>query len=64
VPLEIKEKLRAEGSENSLREIKVLERLSNTPFGRNTRTGNFRFDAFRVPNYNIPDLTDFQVSIL
>jgi hypothetical protein len=64
VPLDVKERLKAQGTEHAFRRIKTLERLSITPFGRNTKCGNFRFDANRVPNYNIPDLTDFEVNIL
>jgi large subunit ribosomal protein L41 len=63
IPLDLKERLKAEGSEHSLRRINTLKRLSITPFGRSTNTGNFKFDAFRVPNYNIPDLTEFPVKI-
>jgi hypothetical protein len=63
VPLDLKEKLKKQGTDNALRRINTLERLSTKPFGKGTKCGNFRFDAFRVPNYNIPDLTDVQVMI-
>jgi large subunit ribosomal protein L41 len=62
IPLDVKEKLRDDGSNEAMRKINVLTRLSTTPFGKFTRRGNFRFDTHRVPNYNVPDMTDFQVN--
>lgn len=56
-----KESLKAEGSDKSWRKIHAIERLSNTPFGVSTHKGKFTPNWRNVPNYNIPDLTYFQL---
>ena len=47
------------GEEGHLR-IRETERLSQRPFGSFDET-KFRFNIEKVPFYNIPDLTDFEV---
>ena len=59
--LRIKEQLKKTGTENSWRKIKAIERLSISPYGSTTSRGHFRLDPKRIPNYNIPDLTDFKL---
>ena len=49
------------GYEGELR-IKDTERSSNRPFGRHNTKGRFEFQIEKVPFYNIPDLTGFNVS--
>jgi hypothetical protein len=48
------------GYEGELR-IKESERLSERPFGEHTRKGRFILDIDKVPFYNIPDLTGFNL---
>jgi len=55
------EQLKQDGSEKSMRKIKALERISNRPFGHITTRGRFIRDTRKIPNYNIPDLTDFEL---
>ena len=50
------------GYEGELR-IKDTERASSRPFGEHTNKGRFRFKIEKVPFYNIPDLTGFNVSV-
>ena len=42
--------------------IRETERLSIRPFGRMTSKASFVMDVDKVPFYNIPDLTGFEVS--
>ena len=49
------------GYEGELR-IKDTERVSNRPFGKLDNRGRFKFQIEKVPFYNIPDLTGFNVS--
>ena len=53
--------LKQMGYEGELR-IKDTERASNRPFGQHNSKGRFRFKIEKVPFYNIPDLTGFNVS--
>ena len=53
--------LKKMGYEGELR-IKDTERSSNRPFGRHNTRGRFEFQIEKVPFYNIPDLTGFNVS--
>ena len=48
------------GYEGELR-IKDTERSSNRPFGQVDNKGRFRFAIEKVPFYNIPDLTGFDL---
>ena len=48
------------GYEGELR-IKDTERASNRPFGHIDNRGRFKFAIEKVPFYNIPDLTGFQL---
>jgi len=41
--------------------IHLLERESPYPFGTFTRKSRFRFDKTKVPVYNVPDLTGFEL---
>lgn len=43
--------------------IRETERLSIRPFGRMTSKARFVMDVDKVPFYNIPDLTGFEVSV-
>ena len=52
--------LKAMGYEGELR-IKDTERSSNRPFGQVDNKGRFRFAIEKVPFYNIPDLTGFDL---
>merc|ERR1712232_585717 len=60
IPLNIKQKLLSRGQEG-MAQIKTLEKNSHYPFGRVSRHGNFIFDQSRVPNFNVPDLTGFEL---
>ena len=53
--------LKKMGYEGELR-IKDTERASSRPFGDHNTKGRFRFKIEKVPFYNIPDLTGFNVS--
>ena len=53
--------LKAMGYEGELR-IKDTERASQRPFGKVDQKGRFKFSIDKVPFYNIPDLTGFDVS--
>ena len=35
--------------------------MNDRPFGRHTTKGKFRFDIYKVPFYNVPDLTGFKL---
>ena len=48
------------GYEGELR-IRETERLSERPFGQVSRKGRFTLDIEKVPIYNIPDLTGFNL---
>merc|ERR1719362_2372865 len=52
--------LKKMGYEGELR-IKDTERASNRPFGHMDQRGRFRFAIEKVPFYNIPDLTGFNL---
>ena len=53
--------LKKMGYEGELR-IKDTERASSRPFGIIDKKGRFKFHIEKVPFYNIPDLTGFNVS--
>ena len=55
--------LQKQGYEGELR-IKDTERASMRPFGALDTKGRFKFAVEKVPFYNIPDLTGFNVSII
>jgi hypothetical protein len=59
VKLELYTKLKESKTEIDKRKLAFLEGNSNTPYGKSTRTGNFKFDFNRVPIYNIPDVNNF-----
>ena len=61
MPLKKRLDLKKMGYEGELR-IKDTERTSNRPFGQHNSKGRFRFKIEKVPFYNIPDLTGFNVS--
>jgi len=61
IPLNIKQNLLEQNTHRSKRMIKILEANSHYPFGKFTRRNKFMFDANRVPLYNVPDLTDFDL---
>ena len=52
--------LKKMGYQGELR-IREAERLSERPFGELSRKGRFTFDVEKVPVYNIPDLTGFNL---
>ena len=49
------------GHEGHLR-IKETERMGDRPFGKFTKYG-FKFNIDKVPFFNIPDLTNFEVRL-
>jgi hypothetical protein len=49
-----------EGYEGELK-IRETERLSERPFGTHTKRGRFILDIDKVPFFNIPDLTGFNL---
>lgn len=55
--------LQKQGYEGQMK-IKETERLSIRPFGRMSSKAAFVMDVDKVPFYNIPDLTGFEVSNL
>jgi hypothetical protein len=57
--LEKSEQFKQNGSDKSIRKYRWVEKFSNRPYGRFTNTGLFIRDPRRIPNFNIPDLTDF-----
>lgn len=59
VPLEVKERYKKRNTEDAKRELKALEKNSNTPFGRFTNKGKFIMDYRQLPDYDIPDLNNF-----
>jgi len=61
IPLNIKQKLIEDGTERSKQIIQRLERNSHYPFGKFTRKSKFLFDPTKVPLYNVPDLTNFEL---
>jgi large subunit ribosomal protein L41 len=61
IPLKLRETLKQEESDDGIRKIHALERLSAQPYGRLTHKGRFLMDSKRIPNYNIPDTEDFHV---
>ena len=48
------------GYEGTLR-IKETERLSHRPFGSLDSKARFKLDINKVPFYNVPDLSGFQL---
>ena len=56
-----RQSLQKQGYQGRLK-IAETERLSERPFGKHTRKGSFKFNIDKVPFFNIPDLTGFQVS--
>lgn len=60
VELRKKETLLKAG-DTGMRKLHAIQRMSNTPFGKLTSKGKFIKDFQRMPIYNIPDLTDFQL---
>ena len=52
--------LQKQGYEGELK-IRETERLSERPFGTHTRKGRFVLDIEKVPFFNIPDLTGFNL---
>ena len=52
--------LQKQGYEGELK-IRETERLSERPFGSHTRKGRFILDIEKVPFFNIPDLTGFNL---
>ena len=52
--------LQKQGYEGELK-IRETERLSERPFGSHTRKGRFVLDIEKVPFFNIPDLTGFNL---
>ena len=52
--------LQKQGYEGELK-IRETERLSERPFGSHTRQGRFVLDIEKVPFFNIPDLTGFNL---
>ena len=52
--------LKKMGYEGELR-IKDTERVSQRPFGEINQKGRFKFRIEKVPFYNIPDLTGFNL---
>jgi len=61
IPLHVKQKLLDEDTGRARAMIKLLERDSPYPFGKFTRKSKFIFDPSRVPVYNVPDLTGFDL---
>jgi large subunit ribosomal protein L41 len=61
IPLKLREKLKELESDQGIRKIHAIERLSVKPFGRISHKGKFLMDSRRIPNYNIPDTQDFFV---
>lgn len=52
--------LMSQGYKGELK-MKENERLSQRPFGHHTRKGRFVLDIEKVPFFNIPDLTGFNL---
>lgn len=52
--------LQKQGYEGELK-IRETERNSERPFGEHTRKGRFVLDIEKVPFFNIPDLTGFNL---
>jgi large subunit ribosomal protein L41 len=59
VELRLKERLKNRKNELSTRNLNAVRRNSIRPFGRFTTKSKFIVDHQRVPNFNIPDLTEF-----
>jgi hypothetical protein len=59
VPLRMKERLRNQNREYATRDLNAIRRNSIRPFGRFSTKGRFVKNFKQVPNFNIPDLTDF-----
>lgn len=55
-----RENLMKQGYQGELK-LKENERLSERPFGHHTRKGRFILDIDKVPFFNIPDLTGFNL---
>mgnify|MGYP000850923141 CR=1 FL=1 len=52
--------LKKQGYEGELK-LRETERLSQKPFGYHTKKGRFILDIDKVPFFNIPDLTGFNL---
>lgn len=52
--------LKKQGYQGELK-IRETERLSERPFGTHTKKGRFILDIDKVPFFNIPDLTGFNL---
>jgi large subunit ribosomal protein L41 len=59
VDLRLKERLKNRKNELSTRNLNAVRRNSIRPFGRFTTKAKFIVDHQRIPNFNIPNLTDF-----
>jgi large subunit ribosomal protein L41 len=54
-----REQFRQDGSEKAMRKMRSIESMSTKPYGKFTTTGHFIRDTRMIPNFNIPDLTEF-----
>jgi large subunit ribosomal protein L41 len=62
IPLHIKEQHKTnENTDYGIRKIRALENNSLTPYGKISSKGHFKMNYSQVPEYNVPDLTDFPV---
>lgn len=61
IPYHIKKSLLETDTDRSRRLINLMERDSYYPFGKFTRKSKFMFDPKKVPIYNVPDLTGFEL---
>jgi hypothetical protein len=59
IELNIKEDLKKTDDHQNWKKIKAMERMSTKPFGKLDSKRKFEMDHLRIPEYNIPDLTDF-----
>ena len=55
IDLHTKQMFKRQGYQGQLK-INERERLSDRPFGQNSRKGRFKFEIEKVPFYNVPDL--------
>lgn len=58
--MQTKQAYKKQGYKGELK-IREQERLSSRPFGRLSKTGRFIMDVDKVPFFNIPDLTGFNL---
>jgi len=61
MPFNIKQNLIKQDTHHARLVIKKMEENSHYPFGQFTRKGKFMFNPEKVPLYNVPDLTGFQL---